>query len=84
MEPNLILTTRFLNLNGGMHFVKGSTIINSMLTCSMTIFFPLTCSFMTKYFMLMYLLRLPLKNKSSYLRKKCTKIINKYCKPYGE
>ena len=44
----------------GMPLVKGSTIINSMLTCSMTTLFSLTRSLMAKYLMLMCLLQLPL------------------------
>ena len=60
MEPNLIFITWSLNLNGGMPLVKGSTIINSVLMCSMTTFFYLTRSRMAKYLMSMCLFRLPL------------------------
>jgi hypothetical protein len=60
MEPSPIFITCSLNLNGGIPLVKGSTIINSVLTCSMTTFFSLTCSLMAKYLMPMCLFRLPL------------------------
>jgi hypothetical protein len=43
-----------------MPLVKGSTIISSVLTCSMTTFFSLTRSLMAKYLMSMCLLQLPL------------------------
>lgn len=58
MEPSLILPTWSLNFYGGMFFffVKRSVIINSMLKCSMTIFFSLTHSLMAKYLMSIYLL----------------------------
>ena len=60
MDPNPILDTWSLNLNGGMPLVKGSAIINSVLMCSMTTLLSLTRSRMAKYLMSMCLLRLPL------------------------
>jgi len=49
-----------LNLNGDMSLGKGSTIINSVLICSMTTFLSFTLSLMAKYLMLICLLGLPL------------------------
>ena len=60
VEPSLILSTWSLNLNGGMPLVKGSTIINLVLICSMTIFLSFTLSLMAKYLRSMCLLQLPL------------------------
>ena len=59
-ELSPMFTTWSLNFNDGMPLVKGSTIIHSVLMCSITIFLSLTRSLMAIYLMSMCLIQLPL------------------------